>query len=591
MQEDLDLSEDGIPAMPMRPTRSEPPRPPPCPKGKGKGLGKAKVGRDSKLINFFWRPSVKPSETDLSTVDDPYIAEMKEFMPNLEDEPSMESEDSSAEFTSGEPLGVASEPLMSRFRGRRKTIFTCDLEVRMIPDKKLQELFQARAPSVDLRSTQNLRTLIADNKHLQILEIMVKNYTVKKQVSVEEAVEGLVVAIRQCDYDQLESHMLGGLQKVVDAHLQQEKPDAVTVLQYADRNGPEALLQLEHPHAHRLLHGVASIPEVSARLECMHKDATFDDVMEGCETSLKILREGLVRLVACLPAIQSFFVACLQLGNAVNTGSAAPVARHGFKLCALQKLLDVKAPNKPGLSLFQVAVAMMTPEIAAQLCSPDLANALLQAKLARGASVYKDCLRALESFQVLATVAHTGVFKGREIPRTAHRPQGASARLAASTDNFWPRMLALAERGKPVAARVKRLCISVVHGYNDLGLYFDDAMCLWPPPQDDQDKEKLDLYAVFHDFVTNFARARTEVELTRFVSEVQKRFSYSFALGSQAEPEPETVPVRASSLTPRKRASQALTPRGNLGFDLRDLSPARPRARTPQPQRSPTKVF
>mmetsp|Transcript_58994 Transcript_58994/g.132054 ORF Transcript_58994/g.132054 Transcript_58994/m.132054 type:complete len:590 (+) Transcript_58994:79-1848(+) len=417
---------------------------------------------------------------------------------------------------------------------------------------------------------------------------MVKNYTIKKQVSVEEAVEGLVVAIRQCDYDQLESHMLGGLQKVVDAHLQQDNPDSVSVLQYADRNGgPEALLQLEHPHAHRLLHGVASIPEVCARLECMHKDATFDDSMEGCEMSLKVLREGLARLVACLSAIQSFFVVCLQLGNAVNTGSAAPVARHGFKLCALQKLLDVKAPNKSGLSLFHVAVAMMTPETAAELCNPDLSSALLQAKLARGASVYKDCLRALESFQILATVARTGVFKGREIPRTAHRPQGGSARLAASTDNFWPRMLALAERGKPAAARVKRLCISVVHGYNDLGLFFDDAMCLWPPPQDDTDKEKLDLFSVFHDFVTNFAKARSEVEQTRFVSEVQKQFSYSFSLGSQAEPELETI--RAASLTPRKRPS-SLTPRGNIGFDMRDLSPARPRARTPNPQRSPVKA-
>ena len=42
------------------------------------------------------------------------------------------------------------------------------------------------------------------------------------------------------------------------------------------------------------------------------------------------------------------------------------------------------------------------------------------------------------------------------------RPRGGSARLAAAADNFWPRMMDLARRGRPLAANVLHRCISVM---------------------------------------------------------------------------------------------------------------------------------
>jgi len=532
--QDLDTSqcEDTPTSTPMRPTRSEPPRPPPPPKGKGKGAGgqtpkgkgtgkTPRSGSEGRLINFFWRPSVKPSETDLSTVDDPYIAEMRECLSAVDTDGDTEcvsggstgtdvqSDDSDTE----RPFGhAATEPNSRQQRGRRRTIFNGACQVQTLAEQKMLELFQAKAPTMDMRGTTSMRTLIADSKHVQVLEIMVKNYHIKKRVTVDEAVEGLVVAIRECDYDQLETHMLAGLQRVVDAHMQQDGPDSTSVLQYVRRNGEKALHDLDHAHAHLLLYGVVTVPEVSARLECMHLESTFDETMSTCIASLNVLREGLKQLVASLESVKFFFAVCLQLGNSLNEGSAATVARHGFKLCALQKFMEAKSSSRPGLTAFHVAVALTTPDVANDLCRPELKDALLQAKTTRGGMVYQDCLKALQGYQALSTVARTGVFKGREIPRR-EKPQGGSARMQAATSNdrFWPRMKNLSERGKPVAKQVKDLCTSVIVAYNDVAVYLDDATCQWPPPNDDSDKDKQDLFGVFHDFVSNFTKVRSDV--------------------------------------------------------------------------------
>jgi len=535
-------------------------------------------GPSARLVNLHWRASLEPRDAELSASADPYLCGVVDYLPKwgrrrfercqerlrcyeraagLAGAPRSEPEDEAERL--GAAVQAAATPAhpSGRRRGRRHTIFSGECAVEELPQHKLREFFQARSAAFDIsaRGTcTGVSTLICDAKHRQILDILVRKEAILRHpklpqlVGVDLAVGELVDALHRCDYDRLTAGMLEDLRKVASAHADERSGSGQTVLTFVKSHGEDALQHLEHPHLHRLLYSVLQIPAVTLRLECMILEATFSEHAELCHRNLEVLHAGFECLLSNLAPLRSLFAAALCLGNALNRGSSAQVAGHGFKLCSLPKLLELRLPVRKEASLLHFALLWLPRSDVEKLCQPRALEALRRARAARGHTVYQDLLRQLEGFRSIQELAVTGHLRGHEVPRGAGATAAANGPAVqlprGNGSGFHARMGAFAEQGRGLACRLWRFGRGVFRAYRDLAAFLDD-FAVYPPPKEEQE-DKRDLFAVFHQLFETIARVRAEVEEQRLPLDVTSTFRVSLPFADGVHTSCESLPALAA---------------------------------------------
>jgi len=476
--------------------------PPPPPKevnvkGKGKGAPSSrKTG--PKLVRIHWK------DVDKGDADPAYVMKMAEFLhPDGEAVPVMHITDIEREIgmipDREEDSPRVYSPAHSKKR-KRHTIFADFCRVRELSEGQLSDYFAARTASLEIaKSTcekkEETNMLITNRQDLQSLDILVGQRKVKRQIPAEAAVEELVSALKACSYEEISTEVLGQLQKVIEGHLQ----DSLTVIQFVEAKGVAELATLKNPHIHLLLYGALRIPGISARLDCMRVESTFNENVRKNFENLRFLDEGLRRLASRLGPLQCFFSAAMSLGNALNKGSG-PIARYGFKLSSLKLFSSLKSSCRRDVSLFHMVIVLMPEAEAAELIQDDV-DVMLRAKQARIYNVQRSVLQLLEGHGNVAELVRTGKYMNQEIPRCTDTDP---------PDNFHSTMANLVRRSVDQVAEIRRVCIGVVQAYRSLSAFFCDKS-LYPAPKDDQDPERYDLFDVFHTFLDSFVKARKEV--------------------------------------------------------------------------------
>lgn len=496
----------------------------------------------SKLVSLHWRAANEPKETEISATEDPYLSGVVDLLlPKWREDRTTRCKDrlrayedavglcgakeqwdddltpvEEAETRETDAVSEANSPAVKQ-RKRRITIFNGEVRVRELPQEKLEEFFQARAATFDISARKSIAgagvtRVITDAKHLQIIDILIRKAAVlrhpkqSQKAGANKAVDELVQAVKDCDYDRLEDGTLEDLRKVTAAHLEDKKQN---VLAFVESRGEEALQQLEHSHLHRLLYGLLCIPSVPQRFECMMTDINFNDNALRCHRNLQVLMEGLACVREILEPLGRIFAAALRLGNALNLGSSAPVAGHGFRLCALSKLLELRSPVKKEISLLHYTLLWVPEEEVEALCDPDVLDRLQKAQASRTQTVYMDLVAHLESFQQIQTLVKTGQYKGQEIAR-----QG-------DEDAFFQKMATFVKRGGRKAEFLQKLGIGVFDAYMKLGAFLGDLKAVYPPPAEGSE-EKKDLLAVLFEFLSTVRRVLGEVRNQRLAQEVER---------------------------------------------------------------------
>jgi len=590
-----------------------------APQGKGKSNDQTPGG--PRFVNMHWRSSLEPKEQEVSTADDVYLSGMVAHMPRKEKTylrcrenlslfertvgigdaddafclDSATRDDGDAPFCSPSPrpkccepgtpltgtkVEMAMTPAAStptpmagettpgvgsrRRRTRRNTIFSEDCPVQELSQKQLEKFFQIKPTAVNALPRSSIvpagpvRTLISDPKHLQIIDILVKKEAIQRhkgmpgQQSEEAAVEALINALRTCDYERFPPQALEDIRKVIIAHL--EVPNRQTILQFVEEKGEDALQGLEHPHLHQLLYGALRIPAISARLECMIAEATRDESLGHCRGNLEILRTGLNTISGLLRPLARFCAAAREVGNTLNrdsSNSSAGVSGHGFKMLALVKLMELKSPLRKEVSLFHLVLLLLPREEVAQLCDSSAIEDLNRARSARSFTVYQVCIQFFQAFTEIQKLVDTGRYQGEEIPLDV---------AEAERDVFFEKMRTFTENTLPDVSFVEGLCRQVFETYRGMSSYFEDSKCFYPPPSDEQNEEKKDLFDHLHWLLASIKQGWKEIGQMQLEAEFNRTLLTARPRDSpSAAPEAKvTVPQDLGA----RRLSFSETPRG-----------------------------
>ncbi|CAE8699358.1 unnamed protein product [Polarella glacialis] len=608
------MSPRGMPPGPPPPAakggKAKAPPPPPISKAKSKAKARASIATSTpglldlddddealqeqdgrmprpsgaaKLVNLHWRAShAPPQETEMHVENDSYLFAAAELMHRWRDDRSERMKDTVSGFedrvgskAAAKAAQAEEEAAVERVtaesssgsRRRRHTVFsaTTDVPVYELPHHSLEEFFQARSSAFDMGSRAStavsVSSLIADGKHRQILDIIVRKEVIYRhrtltqqgqgQVAVDLAVEELLAALLRCDYSRIMPCMVDDLHKVVCSHLE----GGHNILSYVEGRGEQALDSLEHPHLHRLLFGLMRIPAIPVRLECMALQLTFQDNIANCRENLEALSLALQNVSRNLGPLRQLWALVLQLGNALNRGSPAPVSERGFKLSTLPKLLELRSPHRKEASLLHFALLLMKPSEVDELCQPDFVYSLQQAQAKRTHTVYLDLLTQLDSFRHIQTLAGSGRYKGQDVPRCTSSksqvpessPEQSEPPLALDEDAFFKTMSQFVESGCKEVGNLWRLGKQVFEGYRDLGLLFEDLLYVFPPPKDDADTKK-DLFDIFAKFINSIIRARAEIDSLGLDKEVKPKAE---GLTNDATPaSPKSAEATVSATTP-----------------------------------------
>jgi len=541
---------------------------PPPPKGKAPPPGKAKAQAKSFtrapsncLVNLHWRNSVEPKWKDLSVApeDDRFLRRCIDF-----------------------PLFRLSERRERREKEYHETVFTC-------PEKRRQTItaftpyeespcplqgvdswlpptyFQARCSSASDAGAPKapppdpLRNLISDKNQLQMLDIQVRKRQMARSresaggggqggggngnaaaTDREEAVEEILEALYACNYSVMPPEVLTELRKVIAAHA--AKTDASqTVTGLVSQQGIKALQELDHPHLHQLLYGVMRIPCVDARLECMVFEATYNDSLKHCYDNLMVLHSALERLGRRRGAVRRFFGTALNVGNALNKDSSAPMAQHGFRLCSLKTFQEARSSSNPRLTLFHFVLLLLEREEVRELCDAEDLEALRQARLARSCTVHQVCTQLLTAFAEIERLVDTTQYKGRTIARSN------VGDAFEQQDSFHEHMRKFVERGRCSARSIRVFRAHVFANYRELSAHFADPKAVYPPPRTASDPTQ-DLFDVFYQFFDAVAKAEGDVQVLRQTREVMEKLGL--------EPEP-VAPSKSFSLLNFRASSKA----------------------------------
>jgi len=610
--------------------------PPPC-KAKAKAKAQAAlaaenggmtpIGGNARLVKLQWRCSLEPKENEISGVEDSYLQGLVKMIPRHR-KAALRSRDDLAEFErevgiladadvtpnvpttptknrQGTTPTLAASPTWNmtptsgasatklfpeqqssakKMRGRRSTVFSEDGEESSITrwemsQSQVLEFFEARPASVDfgaLGSSVPLRTLI-NRKHLQIVDILVKKEAIlrhahlKGQRSEEAAVEALIRALRQCDYARVPPEVLDSIRNVMKTHV--EEKGSKTVLAFVEEQGVEALERLDHPHLHRLLHGAMGISGISARLECMVAEATWDESIRHCRDNLEVLREGFSAIRQVLEPIKSFFAAAKHLGNLVNQDSIVPVGTYGFKLCSLPKLFMLRSPLRKEVSLGHVALLLTPAQKVDALCDSEALEALHRARTARSFTVYQVVLQLLDGYRHIVDFVRTGLYKGQEIPRSCSGVRQTEAATDVGDENadiFHKRMEQFVKRGRAEAVLIETFCRDIFQVYRDFAVFFDDFHALYPPPSDEQ-TERKDLFDILHVILANVKQARQDVQDIDWCDDFEKIIGIDLSsnvfpgqpgvcAGTAAPTQPRPPPTRVPRVPPPATAAATAPP-------------------------------
>eukprot|EP00931_Biecheleriopsis_adriatica_P099195 TRINITY_DN7354_c0_g1_i1.p1 TRINITY_DN7354_c0_g1~~TRINITY_DN7354_c0_g1_i1.p1 ORF type:complete len:1200 (+),score=251.02 TRINITY_DN7354_c0_g1_i1:172-3771(+) len=504
----------------------------------------------ARLVNLHWRPSQGPAkETDLYVTNDGYLEGLSEMVTRWGNERAdrmrqivLSFEDRVVGLSAAEAKVTAQavadtwqpEPAAPPGRRRRRhTVFsgTADVRVLELPHHQLAEFFQARSASFDMSSRAScvttVSTLIGDSTHQRILDLMVRSEAIQRQKEtssrslaqgVDQAVEDLLAALTRCDYSRISTSALDDMRKVASSHME----NGNSIVSYVESRSVEALSGLEHPHLHRLLYGMMRIPAVPLRLECMAFVARWKEDLEHCRQNLQVLRQALLSVSERLGVCRRFWAITLQLGNALNRGSPAPVTERGFRLSSLLKLLDVKSSQRKEMTLFHFALLWMDPLEIQELRSPDFLRALQAAQSKRMQIVCNDLLQQLDGFHRIEQLFKTGKLKGVEIPRNLPEATLADGDACQAEDPFFVCMGNFVKEARAEYAQVWSQGEEVIRAYKDLGLFFDDLPYVYPPPKEDQEG-KTDLFDVLCKFVLAVKTSSEEIDSLALANEVESK--------------------------------------------------------------------
>lgn len=302
-----------------------------------------------------------------------------------------------------------------------------------------------------------------------------------------------------------------------------------TIVAYIEARGPGAFQRLEHPHLHRLLHGVLTVPAVTTRLECMILESTYREQLEHSLRSLDHLHVALEALQARAEPLRRLFGTALRLGNALNRGSNAPVAAYGFRLSSLAKFVDARSPLHRGVSLLHCLVLWTRPEDLSQLCDAQLIEALAKARAASTHNVFQGLVQQLDSFRNIKRLVETGKYRGQDIPKCT--PQET---LAASEGDgapppesaFHVHMQRFLQANRSQSTYLLRFGRNMLGAYRALGAYLGDLDAVYPPPPEGKE-DRMDLFAFFHHLCFTLSKTVGEVEQMDLAAELSSTLKLS----------------------------------------------------------------
>lgn len=541
--------------------------PPPPPKAKGKGPpppppSKAKAGRASlsipvgkagkarrhtessvtaaRLVNFHFRPSIAPNLEQISATADPYLTGVVDFLPKwgqsrvdrckahlasyehavgVLDEMKMQSD--ASQSTTASSTNVPDPKAPPGKRQRRRTIFSVqNVTVGELTEDKLHEFFQAKTTAISVNSqpkSKDVKNFLTEPKQRTSLDILIRReaitryYMLPQQQGVDQAIASIVDAVNRCDYTGCSPGMLEEIQKVVVNHLEQ-KENHTAFMAFVEQNGPDAFQVMDHPHLHRLLHGVLLIPSVIPRLDCIILESGFAELSEHYVNSLTVLCATLQALHDRKGPLRRFFQTALHLGNAINSDANGPVVQHGFKLASLPKFLELKAPKRKEVTFMHFVLLWMTPSDVKDLCGPEIIELLWKAKCTQTFTVFNDIMQLMDGFCSIVRFVETGKYKGKDIPRCSppdgQRTSNGSESTSTSggstelnDDGLHTRMRNFVQQQTDRSRYLWNFAQNTISTYRALGCYLDDVKMVYPPPAENTEV-KGDLFAIIYNLIT-----------------------------------------------------------------------------------------
>lgn len=481
-------------------------------------------------------------------------------------------------------------------RTRRRTIFSAEMPVEELPERVLQEFFEARAQVAPVPAKapgKDVRNFLPDQRLRKTLDILLRREAIlsrlPQQAGLEFAVDAIVDALKSCSYDRCNSTKLQEIYKIVEEY-SKDTDLHNSFIAFVEQHGRAAFVRLENLHMHRLLHGILTIPVIQSRLECMILESMFQDHMEHYRGNLCILQTAFECVLERLSPLRRFFLTALRAGNVLNRDSSAPVSKYGFRLSSLVKFFELKSPQKKELSLLHFVMLWMSTDDVEALCDPGTIDCLNRAKCALSCNVFQDIISQLEGFRQIQLFIASGKYKGKDIPNASPVDNGLSSLSSEpgttvttaqkvsqggdplSVDNrFHVHMRAFVEESKRSSENLWQLALNMFRSYKDLGAYLNDLQLVYPPPQESKDGEKMDLFAIMHALFSKLAEVRADLRQHTLESEFWNGFHIKPPFfGGEL---PGAPVARAAAQLPLPRPARVVV----------ELAPAPPPARRPEP--------
>jgi hypothetical protein len=597
------------------------------------GLAKAKgasaaLPRTNGLVNVSWRASAEPKASDLSLSEDKLLNPIVEFLDanvirnhQCDITPNCGTVFAAAAHSATSIAELSSSQLHDWFK--------------VVPVNTLKTIGASgqttgtgggAAGAKGDGSTPAKRECLIDDKAANRVGILLQKFKMKHQLADDIVVATLRKAILSC---QAPVDLLEALHEIVTM----DAEGCAKVTAFVKDRGASALSLCNPEAEHRLIYAVCEIPNVADRLQCLIFEAQWPEMQRKCSEDLKVLEDGMRALTAKRDAAKRFFQTALQMGNALNKDSHAPVSTRGFKLSSLPKLMQLKSTFKQQYTLLHIVLSLMgeaevkvlidklsilatakdrksygvhqrchellsglldierrCKSIAKQMCkktpsaapSPfDSASALLPVCQQQSQAHSRGFFVAALLGEKDQEAARAGARHRRRSPgpmamsEVAFPPPPGQVVLPAEEpdpdDVFHERMQQFLEHSRAKARYIATLCKDIFDAYWEVAVFFEDPWAVYPPPSQKETDTSEDLFALLSKLFVDIDA--THKEVIRF--DLRKELADAQAPAAQA--------AESSAADGPAGASQQALGNGSVSVPLQGSPRMVRNVRTPSP--------